>query len=79
MLYRFFQPLMNIFRNAAKIDGFYGRYEAFAWRAVLFRFPPTAPEQFHSMLGAAFRTDTLDSKTICVIVANSMNTIMLFN
>ena len=76
-LYRFIYAPMDICRNAAKIDGFYGRNEAFTWRAVFFGFPPTAPKQFHSMRGAAFRTDTFDCKTIGMIVSNSVNVIML--
>jgi hypothetical protein len=69
---------MYICRNAVKINGFDGRNKAFAWRAVLFGLPATAPEQFHSMRRAAFRTDTFDCKTIRKIASNSMNTIVLF-
>ena len=78
MLNRFFDPPMNICRNAAKINGFYAGNKTFAWRAVLLRLSTTAPKHFHSMCGAAFRTDTFDCKTICMIVSNSVNAIMLF-
>ena len=78
MLNRFFDTPMNIGRNAAKINGFDAGNEAFAWRAVLLRLSTTAPKHFHSMRGAAFRTGTFDGQAICMIVANSVNAIVLF-
>jgi hypothetical protein len=69
---------MNISRDAAKINWIYGGNETFAWRAVLLRLAATAPKHFHSMCGAAFRTDTFDCKSIGMIVSDSVNTIMLF-
>ena len=68
---------MNICRNAAKINGLYAGNKTFAWLAVLLRLSTTAPQHFHSMHGAAFRTDTFDGKTIGMIVSNSVNVIML--
>jgi hypothetical protein len=77
-LNRFFDTPMNVGRNAAKINGFHAGNKTFAGRAVLLRLSTTTPKHFHSMRGAAFRTDTFDCKAICMFVADSVNTIMLF-
>lgn len=75
---RFFQAPVNICRNAAKINGFYGRNEAFTRWTVLFWLSATTPKQFHPMLGAAFGTDTFDCKTISMAMFNSVNIIRRF-
>jgi hypothetical protein len=68
-LNRFFDPPMNIGRNPAKINGLDRRNKALARRAVFFGFPPSAPEQLHSMGSTAFGTDTLDGKAVPMIVS----------
>ena len=68
---------MNICRNTAKINGLDAGNKAFAWLAELLRLSTATPQHFHSMGGAALRTDTFNRKAIGMIVSNSVNTIIL--
>ena len=69
---------MNVGRNAATIDRIQGGDETFAGRAVFFRLAASAPQHFHSMRDAAFRTDAFDRKTIRINVLSRVDTLLLF-
>ena len=74
MLHRFFDSPVNFCRYPAKVNRFDRSHKAFAGRAVFFGFSATTPEQFHSVDSAAFWTDTLDGKTVTMMVSAGVNT-----
>ena len=50
----------------------------FAGLTVFFRFTSSGPKQFRSMGDAAFRTNTLDRKTVALIIPILKNTALFF-
>jgi hypothetical protein len=64
---------VNVRWNTAKVNGLDGSNKAFARRAVFFGFSATAPKELHSMGCTAFRTDTLDCKTVAMTVFARVN------
>jgi hypothetical protein len=74
----FFNVFVDICRYSAKIYGFYGRNKAFTGLTVFLGLSASAPKQFQSMGNAAFRANTLDCKTLAIVVPTMVNTALFF-